>query len=107
MLPLQMVTNWFVYLTCTSTALILCRRAAQAVGVVSYGPGPHERQSLRHRRSLYFVRDLAAGSVIGEGDVRCIRPGLGLAPRFLPAVLGRHVSRAVQRGEAVAWDALG
>jgi pseudaminic acid synthase len=83
------------------------RRAAQAVGAVSYGPGPHERQSLRHRRSLYFVRDLAAGSVIAEGDVRCIRPGLGLAPRFLPAVLGRRVGRAVQRGEAVAWDALG
>jgi pseudaminic acid synthase len=87
--------------------VVECRRAAQAVGTITFGPGPHEQQSLRHRRSLYFVRDLAAGSVIAEGDVRCIRPGLGLAPRFLPAVLGRRVGRAVQRGDAVAWDALG
>jgi pseudaminic acid synthase len=84
-----------------------CRRAAQAVGVVSFGPGPQERQSLRHRRSLYFVRDLAAGAHIAEGDVRCIRPGLGLAPRFLPAVMGRRVAREVRRGEAVSWEALG
>lgn len=84
-----------------------CRAAAAAVGTPTYGAGPHEAQSLKHRRSLYLVRDLPAGHVLTAADVRAIRPADGLAPKHLETVLGMRTRRAVARGTPLAWDLLG
>lgn len=75
------------------------------------GHGGFQRQlaeagSRVFRRSLYFVRDLPAGTVIGPEDVRRIRPGMGLAPKYYDAVVGSRVARDVDRGEAVQWSTL-
>jgi pseudaminic acid synthase len=56
------------------------------------------------RRSLYFVKDLPAGHTIEEGDIRRIRPGLGLPPKHLPELLGRRLRVAVTRGTATSPD---
>lgn len=82
------------------------KRAWQALGRVSYGPTEDERKSLQFRRSLYVVKDLKAGDVLTNGSVRAIRPGLGLAPKYLDQVLGRSVNRDVPRGTALQWDLL-
>ena len=58
------------------------------------------------RRSLYIVEDIAAGERLTERHVRSIRPGLGLAPKHLPQVLGMRAARALKSGEALAWDML-
>ena len=81
-------------------------RAWQSLGQVRYGPTEAERASLQYRRSLYVVRDVKAGDVLTKDDVRAIRPGLGLPPKYLQVVLGKAVKRDVRRGTAVAWDLL-
>lgn len=82
-------------------------RAWQALGRVSYGPTEAEKTSLVFRRSLYFVKDLVAGEVLSTENVRAIRPGGGLAPKYLDAVLGMKVRQTVARGTPVCWDLLG
>lgn len=79
-------------------------RAWRAVGKVHFGPTVSEEKSLQYRRSLYFVRELAAGTEIGAEDLKSIRPGLGLAPKHLPAVLGRRLAHSVAPGTAVDWS---
>lgn len=79
-------------------------RAWQALGAVTYGPTEAEKKSLQYRRSLYVVKDLRAGDVLSKDNVRAIRPGLGLSPKYLDLVLGRKVSRDVSRGTAVDWS---
>jgi N-acetylneuraminate synthase len=82
------------------------RRAHAALGTVTYAPGGREAAFTRYRRSLFFVRDVRAGARIGRDDVRALRPGDGLAPKFLDAVIGRRTRVDVARGTPVAWDLL-
>ncbi len=82
------------------------RRAWQALGRVSYGPTEAERPSLKHRRSLYVVRDVAAGEPLTEASVRAIRPGLGLPPGRLDDVLGRRAARDLARGTPLRLEDL-
>ncbi len=79
-------------------------RAWQALGQVRYGPTEAEKESIRFRRSLYIVKDLEAGDVLTEENVRAIRPGLGLAPKYLEHVLGKTVKQDVKRGTALGWE---
>lgn len=78
-------------------------RAWQALGQVHYGPTPAERKSLVFRRSLYVVRDIAAGEPFTADNVRAIRPGLGLPPKHLDEVLRCVASEPLKRGQALAW----
>jgi pseudaminic acid synthase len=78
--------------------------AWQALGQVGYDRHPSEVGSMAFRRSIYFVRDLPAGSVIGPDDIRRIRPGLGLAPRHFDELLGKKLNVAVERGLPTNWD---
>lgn len=81
-------------------------RAWTALGQVHYGVTDKEIASRKHRRSLYISADLAAGTVLTTENLRAIRPGLGLAPKYLELVLGRQVKADVQRGTALSWDLL-
>ncbi|HEV2704043.1 MAG TPA: pseudaminic acid synthase [Steroidobacteraceae bacterium] len=87
----------------------LCREvrtAWDASGKVDYGRKSSEQGNVQFRRSLYFVRDLAAGETISPDAVRSVRPGLGLAPKHLDAVLGRKTSRAVKANTPVTQESL-
>lgn len=75
-------------------------------GQISYGPTPAERKSLAFRRSLYISADVVAGEVLDETNVRAVRPGYGLPPKYLEAVLGRTVARDAPAGTPVSWDLL-
>ena len=75
-----------------------------ALGQVGYDRQPVEEGSKMFRRSIYFVRDLQAGSVIGSEDIRRIRPGMGLAPKHFDELLGKKLKVAVQRGTPSNWD---
>lgn len=81
-----------------------CRTAWEALGHVHYGVVGSEKSIRGLRRSLYVVKDIAAGETLTEANIRSIRPGLGLAPKFLPEVLGRHANRALKRGTALDWS---
>lgn len=82
-------------------------RAAQALGGISYGPSAKEELSRRHRRSLYIVKDLEPGDLLTRETLRVIRPGLGLAPKYLERVLGMRVRRRLPRGTPLTWEDLG
>jgi N-acetylneuraminate synthase len=81
-----------------------CRHAWEALGDARLARAPAEEANKQFRRSLYVVRDVAAGAAITSEDVRSIRPGFGLPPKALPDVLGRPAARDLKRGEPVAWD---
>jgi N-acetylneuraminate synthase len=87
----------------------LCRDARtawSALGTVDYGRKSSEQGNVQFRRSLYFVRNLAAGELITADAVRSVRPGFGLAPKHLGAVLGRPVGHDVTANTAVTWEAV-
>ena len=87
-----------------ASLVIETERAWQALGQVHYGVTEAERKSLVYRRSLYVTRDMVAGETFSADNLRAIRPGLGLAPRHLDAVLGRCARQALKRGTALAWS---
>jgi pseudaminic acid synthase len=78
----------------------------RALGRVSYGPVGGEAKSILHRRSLYIVEDLKAGDVLTAANMRAIRPGLGLLPKYFEQVLGRRIARDSKRGTALRFDLL-
>lgn len=80
------------------------RTAWEALGSVDYGRKSSESGNVKFRRSLYFVKDLRAGDKITADAVRSIRPGFGLAPKFLEQVLGGTVTQDVVRGTPVKME---
>ncbi|MGR8932923.1 MAG: pseudaminic acid synthase [Gammaproteobacteria bacterium] len=82
------------------------RRAWQALGQIRYGTTAAEEKSRIFRRSLYVVRDMQAGEVLTEENLRAIRPGYGLAPKFYPKLLGKKVAVDVRKGTPLSWEIL-
>ncbi len=83
------------------------RETEQALGRVSYAPTKKEQASRVFRRSLFVVRDVVAGEAFTSENVRSIRPGMGLAPKYLNLVLGRRAARDIARGTPLAFDLIG
>ncbi len=88
----------------------LCTDARDAW--LALGQGGFTRQlaeegSRVFRRSIYFVRDLPAGAVVGPDDIRRIRPGMGLAPKHFDQIVGRRLKVAATRGMATDWELFG
>jgi len=82
-------------------------RAWLALGQVSYGPTELEKKSLVFRRSIYIAEDLKAGEVLTPKNLRCVRPGKGLPPKYYDMLLGRRVNRDVKKGTPMEWDLIG
>ena len=80
------------------------KRAWQVLGKVSYGPTEKEKKSLIFRRSLYIVQDMKKGDTLTKENLRAIRPGLGLPPKYYDMLLGKRVGRNVKRGTPLQWD---
>ncbi len=79
-------------------------RAWQSLGSVSYGPTQAEKSSLVFRRSLYVVADVKAGDVFTRDNLRAIRPGYGLPPKYLDRFMGKRATRDIVRGSPLSWD---
>ncbi len=82
------------------------RTAEKALGRVYYGVSEKETQSRVFRRSLFVVKDMKAGETFTEENVRSIRPGYGLPPKFLKEVLGRKSTRDIKCGTPLSWDCI-
>jgi pseudaminic acid synthase len=79
-------------------------RAWQAMGKVQHGPTEKEKASLVFRRSLYVVADIKAGEKFTPTNLRAIRPGNGIAPKFYDEVIGKTAKRDIARGTPLAHD---
>jgi N-acetylneuraminate synthase len=83
------------------------QRAWLSLGQISYGIGAAERGSIIFRRTLYISCDMKAGEILSPSNIRAIRPGSGLPPKYLGTLLGKRVNRDVARGTPMSWDLLG
>jgi pseudaminic acid synthase len=81
-------------------------RAWQALGGVVFGGSAAELGSKAYRRSLYVVQDMAAGEPFSASNVRAIRPGFGLPPKYLDTVMGMPAPVALSRGTPLSWALL-
>ena len=84
--------------------VIETERAWQAMGKVHDGPTEKETASLVFRRSLYVVEDMKVGDTFTAKNLRAIRPGYGLAPKFYDHTIGKTVKRDVARGTPLSHD---
>ncbi len=85
----------------------LCTKTKEAwlsLGKEGFNRDNIESQSKLHRRSIYFVKDKKAGEKIEKNDIKRIRPGNGLAPKFLKEILGKTLKEDVKRGDYTSWD---
>lgn len=81
-----------------------CRTAYQALGEITYDRQPQEEKSLVFRRSIYVTKDVVKGERFTEENTRIIRPGLGLAPKYIGVIQGKHAVRDIERGTPLSWD---
>ena len=79
-------------------------RAWQSLGQVSYGPTEAEKKSLMFRRSVYFAEDIQAGEVLTAKNLRVVRPGFGLHPRFYQSLLGKKARSYIEKGTPASWE---
>ena len=84
--------------------VIETERAWQSMGKVQHGPTEKEKASLVFRRSLYVVADVKAGEKLTSANVRAIRPGNGIAPKFYDEVIGKTAKRDIARGTPLSHD---
>lgn len=79
-------------------------RAWQSLGQVTYSPSESEKTSLQDRRSLYVADDMKTGDVFTSQNLRCIRPGFGLAPKHYDSLLGRKITQDAKKGTPMSWE---
>ncbi|PTS95982.1 pseudaminic acid synthase [Pedobacter sp. HMWF019] len=79
-------------------------RAFLALGKVTYGILEEEKKSLTFKRSIYVVQDMNEGDVFTEENIRIIRPGLGLQPKYFEQLIGKKITKAAKRGTALTFD---
>lgn len=81
-------------------------RAWQALGQVRYGGSAAEDGAKAYRRSLFIAADLPAGAILTPDNLRIVRPGAGLPPRYYDDVLGMALTREASAGTPLSWDLL-
>jgi pseudaminic acid synthase len=89
-----------------STLVVESNRAFLGLGKIFYGVQEEEKKSLRYKRSIYVVKDVKIGDILTEENVRVIRPGDGLAPKYYETVLGKKVEGNIKAGSPLSWNDL-
>ena len=80
------------------------REVEKALGRVNYELTASMRDNRIFARSLFVVKDVKAGEVLTEENVRSIRPGYGLHPKYLKDILGRRAKKEIKKGTPLRWD---
>ena len=78
--------------------------AWQALGNVRYGPTDNEKASAIFRRSIYVVNDIKEGEELTSKNIRIIRPGNGLPPKYFDMLIGKKVYRSIKKGTPMSWE---
>ncbi len=82
------------------------RAVEKAKGKVYYGPSAQEKDNVGFRKSIFVVKDVCEGEVLTNENIRVIRPGHGIKPKYWEEVLGRKVNRPVKKGTPLSFDML-
>ncbi|MBC98976.1 MAG: pseudaminic acid synthase [Halobacteriovoraceae bacterium] len=78
--------------------------AFSSLGCANYDRKSSEKENIVFRRSIYFTKDLKKGDEITKENIRRIRPGFGIAPKFYNEILGQVVNKDISKGTPVHWD---
>lgn len=89
-----------------SQLVVESERAWQALGAVTFGGTKSEAKSRVFRRSLYIARDMKTGEVLTRDNLRIVRPGYGLLPKYFETVLGKRINKDVVVGTPLTWELL-
>lgn len=81
-------------------------RAYLALGKVQYGVHKKEVKSLDFKRSIFASEDIQKGDKFSSENLRIIRPGYGLAPKYYETILGRNAAQEIKKGTPISWDVL-
>ena len=80
------------------------REVEKALGEVSYDLTEKMKKSRELSRSLFVVKDIKAGEVFTEENIRSIRPDYGLPPKYLKEILGKRATQDIKKGAALNWE---
>lgn len=83
------------------------RQAEKAIGIVKYGISEQEKSSQIFRKSIFVVKDIKKGELLTENNIRVIRPGFGLEPKYYRQVLGNIALCNLERGTPLSFDVIG
>lgn len=82
------------------------RECWHAMGSGRFDRPAAESKNMVFRRSLYFVDDMKSGDIILEKNIRRIRPGYGISPKFIDQIINKKLKKSVERGDRVSWDCI-
>ena len=80
------------------------KRAWQSLASGKYGPTEAEAGNFKGRPSLYIAKDMKAGEKLNPNNLRSVRPGYGLPPKYYDILLGRSVNQDLTKGTALSWE---
>lgn len=80
------------------------RDAEKAMGKVFYGASEQENENLKFRRSIFVVEDIKKGEILSEKNLKIIRPGFGMKPKFFSQVIGKKAKIDIKRGTPLQID---
>ena len=86
--------------------VITIREVEKAIGHPTYTPDKREVENIVFKRSLFVVADIKKSEPFTRNNVRCIRPGYGLMPKYLDRVLGKTARTAIERGTPLSWKVI-
>lgn len=84
--------------------VLAVRDAEAALGKPRYGSGARESENMTFRKSLFAVADIKKGEKFTPENIRSIRPGHGLAPKYYDEVIGKMAAEDIERGIPLVWD---
>ena len=87
--------------------VIETERAWDSLGEIKYGIVDEEKGSMTFRRSIYISEDIEKGEKLTNKNMRIIRPGFGLLPKYYDSIKGKKVNRNLKKGTAVTWEVIG
>lgn len=82
-------------------------RAWLSMGEVRYGGSSDEQASIKYRRSIYVSEDVREGEILTADNIRIVRPGFGLAPRYYHLLIGRRANKDLPKGTSMSWEHIG
>ena len=84
--------------------VIESQSAWQAIGNIHYGCTNDETNSLKFRRSIFVTEDLRAGDISTKNNIKRIRPGYGLKPKFYEEIIGKKARKNIKKGTPLDWN---
>jgi N-acetylneuraminate synthase len=86
--------------------VIETERAWQGLGSIKYQANIQEEKSKQFRRTIRIKREMKIGDVIQRQDIAIVRPGGGLAPKFLDLIIGKRLARSLKSGDSITFESI-